>query len=188
MYELNLISETLGVIAAIVHMRNVYRSRQHKPLIIPEPCLREPPRDETKTYGNDSQHPSSYETTSDKRIIIGIRHLERMQQIVINHSLQSQLTTAMSSKPRTRKLGWRRFCLALIATSKALQSRLRHTLHTGGMHMYSQLSDSGQWHRLPRLPMVQTTSLETLTSPIWSYLSDQSRDWFKSYTTGLSIR
>ena len=118
-------------------MRNAYRSRQHKPVIIPKPCLREPSRNKTKTYDNDRQRPSSYDTTFDKRIFVDgkhicpnrFRHLERMQQIVINHSFHSQPTKARYSRLRTRKAGWKTVCLVSVATCKAMQLRLSHTLH-----------------------------------------------------------
>lgn len=162
-------------------MRNAYRSRQHKPVIIPKPCLREPSRNKTKTYGNDRQRPSSYDTTLDKRIFVGgiikfrivIRHLEQMQQIVISHSLQSQLTKARYSRLRTRKVAGKTVCLVLVATRKAMQLRLRHTLHPdadGGVHTYSPLTVSGKWHKLHSL---HTTAYIKNTS-YWSVLSSET--------------
>lgn len=165
-------------------MRNAYRSRQHKPVIIPKSCLREPSRNKAKTYGNDHQRPSSYDTTFDKRIFVGeiirsrieIRHLEQMQQIVINRSLQSQLTKVRYSRLRTRRVGEKTVCLVLIATCKAMQSRLRHTLHPAanrGMHMYSSLTVSGKWHNLHHLRTIAYTSKFLLVSAFIRNLKDQ---------------
>lgn len=169
---------------SIIRMRNAYRSRQHKPVIIPKSCLREPSRNETKAYGNDRQRPSSYDTTFDKRIFVGeitrfpivIRHLERMQQIVINHSLQSQLTRARYSRLRTGKVGGKTNSLVSVATCKAMQLRQRHALHPPadrGVHMYSPLTVSGKWHSLHNLRTIGYTSNFVLVSAFIRNVKDQ---------------
>ena len=78
-----------------------------------------------------------------------------MQQILINHSLHSQLTKAGIADSEQGNWGGRQF--VLVAICKAMQLRLSHTLHPAakrGVHMYVPLCVSGKWHNLHNLRTV----------------------------------
>ena len=72
-YELDLCSKALDVVAGRNYLMNAYYSRPHKPVIIPEPCLREPSRSKTKTDSNDGQRPGRHYTTFYLRVFVGFK-------------------------------------------------------------------------------------------------------------------